>query len=252
MHGLARLVSPKLAAVRPHNPTRLLRSMLPLMLSIAAQAEPVISGKLTFTITDHSGLPPLVVVEAGNRAGLLLSRAGVQTKSRLCSKDSERAGSQHRPCAETGPLTVAIRIIDAKSELAGHKADICGFALTDRGGKPGRLAIVNADCVKRVSPPGQKAFIAVLGHIFAHEIGHLLLGPDSHSPEGLMSPLLTKSQKILLLQNQLHFKKEESARMLDALRLRAAALEVAKYPDSEPAGGLSASLRVPDGPPDPQ
>jgi hypothetical protein len=48
-------------------------------------------------------------------------------------------------------------------------------------------AFVFFDRVHELSESGQFSEAVVLGHVVAHELGHLLLGEASHSAEGLMS-----------------------------------------------------------------
>jgi hypothetical protein len=43
----------------------------------------------------------------------------------------------------------------------------------------------------------------VLGHAIAHELGHLLLGVDAHSPEGLMRAHWTSRDLALAAQGKL-------------------------------------------------
>ena len=54
-----------------------------------------------------------------------------------------------------------------------------GFAVGD-------LASVSFSCVKEEAAKFGVSSYAVLGPVIAHEIGHLLLGQQSHSPTGIM------------------------------------------------------------------
>ena len=53
---------------------------------------------------------------------------------------------------------------------------------------PGRIAYVFYDRIKRVAVSHQASVERALGHVIAHELGHLLIGVNSHSNEGLMRP----------------------------------------------------------------
>lgn len=52
----------------------------------------------------------------------------------------------------------------------------------------------------------------VLGHVIAHEIGHLLMGRDSHSRTGLMSFPMRKKLLELAAKRQLRFRPPEGRR----------------------------------------
>jgi hypothetical protein len=51
----------------------------------------------------------------------------------------------------------------------------------------------------------------ILGCMIAHEIGHLLLGPNSHSPSGVMQPRWEAKQVQQVLKGALVFNKQQAA-----------------------------------------
>jgi hypothetical protein len=53
----------------------------------------------------------------------------------------------------------------------------------------------------------------ILGHAVAHEIGHLLMGTNSHSPHGLMREGWKVNDLREMSQRHLLFSKEEVERM---------------------------------------
>jgi hypothetical protein len=53
----------------------------------------------------------------------------------------------------------------------------------------------------------------LLGHIAAHEIGHLLLGEDSHSPHGIMESCWGPKELDQMNKGALLFSDEEAERM---------------------------------------
>ena len=61
---------------------------------------------------------------------------------------------------------------------------------------------------------------ALLGHSAAHEIGHLLLGPNAHSCSGIMRPLMKRSDEELMLKGWLRFDTAQASKMRSALRAR--------------------------------
>jgi hypothetical protein len=44
------------------------------------------------------------------------------------------------------------------------------------------------DSVEKLHQDWHASLSRVLGHVMAHEIGHLLLGTNAHSPMGIMRP----------------------------------------------------------------
>jgi len=51
----------------------------------------------------------------------------------------------------------------------------------------------------------------VLGHALAHEVGHLLLGKDSHSPNGVMRALWTEKELLNASAARLLFLPQQAA-----------------------------------------
>jgi len=98
--------------------------------------------------------------------------------------------------------------------------------------KGGGLAFHTSIFYHRVEAIAKKAGLSravILGHILAHEIGHLLLGRDSHSPSGIMHvPWLTEELR-LATQGSLLFTLRQAKRMRAnaAERIRAGASGVA-------------------------
>ncbi len=57
----------------------------------------------------------------------------------------------------------------------------------------------------------------ILGHLMAHEIGHVLLGDNSHSPQGMMSARFSSGDLRLALDGLLFFDSKQAALMKERL-----------------------------------
>jgi hypothetical protein len=93
-----------------------------------------------------------------------------------------------------------------------------GFALTQpRGAAHGDTAYVFLNLVEELVQGERSARLGViLGHIVAHELGHLLLG-QGHAPSGLMSAEIGKLALRLAGANKLHFTRVEARKLRDAM-----------------------------------
>jgi hypothetical protein len=56
----------------------------------------------------------------------------------------------------------------------------------------------------------------LLGHVMAHEIGHVLEGIDDHSQSGVMKARWSKSDYALMYQRSLHFASDDALRIARA------------------------------------
>jgi hypothetical protein len=176
---------------------------------------------LKIFITDHSGASPLLLINAGRQAAMLLARAGVRSTWKLCRPASELPGGE--PCLETGSMAIYVRILPS-DKASGWPIEprSCGLALSGEAGEHGFLAIIDAGCVSRITG-STKTWVLALAHVIAHEIGHLLLGRGSHSASGLMSTSWTEGEQALLARGQLHFTAEDRVKIRDGMSARAAA-----------------------------
>jgi hypothetical protein len=99
----------------------------------------------------------------------------------------------------------------------------------------GRIASVFFHRVQELSGQMGIPESLVLGHIMAHELGHVLLGPGGHSPEGVMKTDLNRADFRLVLHGRLGFSSAQAARMQAHLRQPTVAISSAP-----PGGSVSA------------
>lgn len=134
------------------------------------------------------------------------------------------------------PVTVILLSRSAEKKVdPGCKMET-GFALSD--GRGARRAYVFADRVsqlawRRMRLATYNAFVSVeertamlhrkasegliLGHVIAHEIGHLLLPHGAHSAAGIMSPQIDNGDFRKALDGNLVFSAEQSGLMRTAI-----------------------------------
>jgi hypothetical protein len=186
-----------------------------------AQCESLHAYDLRVFIIGRAQTQPLVLHAAVRQTTRLLADAGVRSSWKVCSPSSILPGS--RPCAESGPLSLTLRVLPSKEAKAWPiEQHACGMALAGAPGEHGSLAIVDAGCVARRSAGRPGAEEALSAHVFAHELGHLLLGRDSHST-GLMSAEWAEAEQAALLRGRLAFIDRDAARLREAIADRALA-----------------------------
>lgn len=177
---------------------------------------------LRVLVFDRAQIPPIFLLAAQHQAARVLHAAGIRTSWKVCTPASLKPGAT--PCAPADALTVQIRVLRGKElRLWPVNRDACGIGVTSEPGTFGFLAIVDADCVDRIARQTADAGAAVLGHVVAHEIGHLLLGRNSHGPSGLMSARWTAREQRSILRGDLHLSAEDAALLQSAMDSRAAA-----------------------------
>ena len=159
-----------------------LRKYLALSAMLAA---PLAAGKsekdITVLVYNYAPVSQEVLAQAETEAGRIYGHGGVAVGWVDCLLTATACKGPSRPS-----LPVVRILPRASAERLRQVQDSYGFALYPEGGGFALIANVfahNANLLaeRRGLPPG-----VVLGHLLAHEIGHLLLGPGSHGWSGIM------------------------------------------------------------------
>lgn len=190
----------------------------PARLELASEA-PV---ALTVRIYDYADVPPTVLQPAVREARRVFSRAGVEVRWAVCAGPSRQKSEDCLRVATS--LDLRIRILPKSMGWPGRHP--FGAAVVPSGRGLGVLASVfwnrvKACAVRRDAPTG-----LLLGHVVAHEVGHLLLGPDSHHAGGASGDLMAAAwdrELALASRAGLRFREDEARRMQAQIRRRAAA-----------------------------
>jgi hypothetical protein len=91
-----------------------------------------------------------------------------------------------------GPVSIDVRLVIVPRDMAEKKCrderlgdSVMGTAISGAKAR-GRIAYILYDRIARVAALDQTPIARALGHVMAHEVGHLLMGVSSHADEGLM------------------------------------------------------------------
>ena len=143
-----------------------------------------INPYVTIRVYNDVQLSEKVLAEAEQEAVRIFHQAGVNTIWIECQ--SSRVGSDMDSRCQYPPgLThLALRIVP-RAWSAGDS--IFGVAFLSAEGN-GAYGDVFYDSVEKLHREWRASVPRVLGHVMAHEIGHLLLGLHSHSRLGIMCP----------------------------------------------------------------
>lgn len=164
----------------------LLTLVVVLLLAAVPRAHVTDENRLVVRVYDMIGLMPRFVSHAVADAGRILRRANVDAKWRTCTRGDGGAPSCAAP--DHGRALV-IRLVRSPAEDPNPRA--LGRALIDPLTASGTLATVFVDRIEALARAGRADPARVTGRVIAHEIGHLLLGADTHTDSGLMRGLWT-------------------------------------------------------------
>ena len=119
-------------------------------------------------------------------AARIFSRAGIETSWLVCSLSSE---GRYTPIAceqPTDRLDLILRLVPVSpATRAQFGYDTLGLAAQPERGTPATASVFYSR-IEELAKGGTASVPVILGHAAAHEIGHLLLGSNSHTSLGLM------------------------------------------------------------------
>ncbi len=181
----------------------------------ALEAQPLQPGSKIYVFTyNYAGVPTEMLVRAEREASRIYGHAGLEIEWLDCPLTPEEAGRY--PACETpvSPVRLAVRILSrGMAEKAGLPPAAFGSALFPEEGGFAMVAQVCWHCVLKLAEGRATMQGMILGHVMAHELGHLLLGMGSHGASGLMHVPWHKKELEKAAQGLLLFTPWEIARM---------------------------------------
>jgi hypothetical protein len=191
----------------------LLATLLVSLLGTAAAAEN--DPHLNVIVRFSADLPPGLVTDAEKSATRVFDKASVTAQWLNCPA---RGGEFVDASCDAPPVPTDLVLHIVPSSQRSSDA-VFGVAFVT--GSAGAYADIFLDRVQRIHDQARNVSIAaLLGSVFAHEIGHLLLGEHSHSRDGLMVGQWHLDQLNKIGKGNLFFDSK------DAHRLRARAAEL--------------------------
>jgi hypothetical protein len=174
------------------------------------------SPTITVQIYNYSQASPAVLVGAEREAGRILDTAGLRAVWLECPVGPSTDGPQG-PCQKAAEATdLRLRVLGAAMHTK-FQDTVFGFTVHPV------LASVYYDYALRRAKSDDAEFETpiILGCTIAHELGHLLLGPNGHSAGGIMQGEWGPKQLRLALMGGLLFTSQQSKVIRGAARARA-------------------------------
>jgi hypothetical protein len=179
---------------------------------------------LSVSVFNDAGASSSVMSQARSRATLILRRAGISLVWLDCGTPANPAPNS--TCSNLSfPQHLSVRLV---STAGRPSADTFGQTFQNSAGE-GNYALVYFNVLASSSVTESVHVGDLLGFVIAHELGHLLLGRDSHSATGLMAPVWHASEVRLASQGILFFTCDQQERIrLRCLTAQAALKKTAR------------------------
>ena len=141
---------------------------------------------VTIHVTDNTNLSPTELAGAQAYATAAYRAAGFHIVWSSAPWKPEAGQS-------AGPSSVDVRLVIVPADMAEKKCreeklddSVLGVAISGASEARGRVVYVFYHRIERVAVAHHIPVMRGLGHVMAHEVGHALMGVNSHSGEGLM------------------------------------------------------------------
>jgi len=172
-------------------------------------------------VYNYAHVPPIILSEAEQDSAAVFREAGVETRWIVCGLPSAKFAG-FPACQQ--PMTrsdFALAVLDyAMRRNVRIRDEALGLAPEC----PPHALVCNAyvfyDLVTDWSRHGEISAHRLLAYSIAHEIGHLLLGPDSHSREGIMGAWWTPREFVSMGRGSLFFTPEQRDQIRLAVQAR--------------------------------
>ena len=221
---------------------------LSLLLSVVlpAAAEPGSTAgpepaRLQVRLYDYARLSPAMIEWATGDAKEVLSKAGIATHWLDCSMSLSDEDLDPACRVPSGPTVVVLKILPREmAERFTVPEGSFGFAmLSDKANGFGSQAVVFYHRVNELAADMDSYRSVALGHILAHEIGHLLLGSGSHSSQGIMRATWQNADLEKAIRGKFRFTQKQAKRLKARFLRRVRAGES----DQEEAEDLAVAAR---------
>jgi|GEM_PF-1306253 hypothetical protein len=171
---------------------------------------------LTVSVFNDAGVSPVVLMAAKNRATAILARAGFTLNWVDCGahepdKLTDRA-TDSQCSAINYPEHLSIRLAGTLNNVTHTSRETFGQAYLDASGR-GSYATIYVERLTNSSATEIVRTGDLLGCVAAHELGHLLLGRNSHAPFGLMAALWQPAELQSAAKGNFYFTESEGERM---------------------------------------
>ncbi len=188
---------------------------------VQAQDQSASAGpaKLGITLRMYNyAISRALLSHAEDEAATLLDRTGIHVTWLDCPTNSAGLLNDPECAAPMQGTDFVLRIITAeKAELLPAHHEAMGAALQCLRQEVGCSSYVFYRDVQKLAREGDASESQLLGHALAHEVGHLLLGPNTHSPVGIMRAGWNEQDLHRISRDGLRFTSEQAGQIRRAV-----------------------------------
>lgn len=199
----------------------MLAASLPGFAKQSAESSPVENLTIVLHVYDYAQVEPSELARAQDEASRVLGRAGIEAVWLDCSVPGLEPQNAQECRSTVGALVLRILPRAMAERLARAKGSL-GFAQLADSGAPDFVASVFYHRVESLAVDLACARAVILGYALAHEVGHLLLGTNSHSPNGIMRARWSEKEMLAASAGRFGFFPQQAVKIRADIRTRQA------------------------------
>lgn len=168
--------------------------------NVSAQA-----AALQVQVYDYAGLSPAALHEFVTRTQAILTGSGISVEVDACARGVATPCESRRGSSRQ----LVIRVVGGTTRSGTNvRWQHLGRSIASHHG--GTYASVFLKQAEDEAAETNLPLLVVLAYAAAHEVGHLLLGDEAHTPRGLMKANWETEDFEAMAQNRLHFSPEQT------------------------------------------
>ena len=152
----------------------------------ATHLEPDARPRLTVRIYNYARVHQGTLEGAERVARQVFQQAGIETMWLHCALNQQEVADNPTCEREFGPDSLLIRLLPERMARKLTRGSELGYAILFEHDSFETEAYAFYDRAKELAETRIASITILLGHVLAHEMGHLLLGVGQHSSRGLM------------------------------------------------------------------
>jgi hypothetical protein len=184
-------------------------SLASFLLTTTPQVAASVSGyAVTVALFNDARVPPTVLAGAQQTTSYLFSKSGIDIHWMLCGREDESPEERSACSQPEFPAHLDVHIVSGCPRLP---TSVFGISYLSPEGIGSQADVFYTRIAAFRQSPAELP--TMLGYAMAHELGHLLLGTNSHSPTGLMRADWRTKDLTGMAQGGLAFGDEQAQRM---------------------------------------
>ena len=194
------------------------------------------TGEIVVRTYNYSQVSAATLARAKKQAADILAGAGITARWIDCATSPSGVSPASASETELVPSELVLNLIpENMAKRLNQPPAAFGVAVSGSNNTLGTayVFVKRAEQLAYYGPfrgPLKASRAIVLGHLIAHEIGHLLLGPGSHAPSGIMSSPWSKRVLKRVGMGNLGFTRQEVKRIWVRLGVPAEHLALSRTP----------------------